>query len=74
LATGNTSVGIVADPAIQPFDSFNKLDKALAWLSVNEPFCFKHIDPRKEDILDFRVLKHFALDSEKLYSYERWAF
>ena len=73
LATGNTSVGIVADPAIHPFDTYNKLDKALDWLKVNEPLCYKHIEPRKEDILDFKVLKHFALNSEKLYSHERWA-
>lgn len=73
LATGNTSVGIVADPAIHPFDTYNKLDKALEWLKVNEPLCHKHIEPRKGDILDFKVLKHFALHSEKLYSHERWA-
>ena len=73
LATGNTSVGIVADPAIHPFESYNKLDKALEWLKVNEPICYKNIEPRKEDILDFKILKHFALNSEKLYSHERWA-
>jgi|TARA_R110000737_G_scaffold345455_1_gene373948 flavin-dependent dehydrogenase len=73
LATGNTSVGIVADPAVHPFDTYNKLDKALNWLEINEPLCFKHINPRKEDILDFRVMKHFAQNSEKLYSHERWA-
>lgn len=73
LATGNTSVGIVADPAIHPFDTYNKLDKALEWLKVNEPLCYENIEPRKEDILDFKVLKHFALNSEKLYSEERWA-
>ena len=73
LATGNTSVGIVADPAIHPFDTYNKLDKALEWLKINEPLCYKNIEPRKEDILDFKVLKHFALNSEKLYSEERWA-
>ena len=72
LATGNTSVGIVADPAIHPFETYNKLDKALEWLKINEPLCHKHIEPRKEDILDFKVLKHFALNSEKLYSDERW--
>lgn len=73
LATGNTSVGIVADPAIHSFESYNKLDKALEWLKVNEPLCYNNIEPRKEDILDFKILKHFALNSEKLYSHERWA-
>ncbi len=73
LATGNTSVGIVADPATHPLETYNSLDKALEWLKVNEPLCFNNIEPRKEDILDFKVLKHFALNSEKLYSTERWA-
>jgi hypothetical protein len=73
LATGNTSVGIVADPATHPFDTYNTLDKAMDWLKVNEPICFQNIETRKEDILDFKVLKHFALNSEKLYSHERWA-
>lgn len=73
LATGNTSVGIVADPAIHPFETYNKLDKALEWLKINEPLCYDNIEPRKDDILDFKILKHFALNSEKLYSQERWA-
>ena len=73
LATGNTSVGIVADPAIHPFETYNKLDKALEWLKVNEPLCYENIEPRKDDILDFKILKHFALNSEKLYSHDRWA-
>jgi len=73
LATGNTSVGIVADPAVHPFETYNKLDKALDWLKINEPVCYDNIEPRKGDILDFRVLKHFALNTEKLYSEDRWA-
>lgn len=73
LATGNTSVGIVADPAIHPFETYNKLDKALEWLKVNEPVCYENIEPRKDTILDFKVLKHFALNTEQIYSEDRWA-
>ncbi len=73
LATGNTSVGIVADPAIHPFDTYNKLDKAFEWFKKNEPIVYKNLIDKKEDILDFKVLKHFAHSCEKLYSTERWA-
>ena len=33
LASGATSVGIVADPAFHAFDEFNTLEKARAWLA-----------------------------------------
>lgn len=73
LPTGNTSVGIVADPEIHPFNTYNKLDKAMGWLKENEPVCYENLHPKINDVLDFRVLKHFAHSSEKLYSTSRWA-
>lgn len=73
LVTGNTSVGIVADPAIHPFDTYNKLDKAFDWFKTNEPIVYKNLIDKKEDILDFKVLKHFAHSCEKLYSTDQWA-
>lgn len=72
LATGNTSIGIVADPELHPFESFNKFDKAMEWLKVNEPLCYSILDKKRDDLLDFRVLKHFAHSSGKLYSTDRW--
>ena len=39
LASGATSVGIVADPAFHGFDEFNTLAKARAWLGEHEPQC-----------------------------------
>ncbi len=74
LGSKNTSIGIVADPAIHPFDEINKYDKALNWLEKNEPLCYKMLKPFGEGdgLLDFRVLKHFAHDSGRLYSEERW--
>lgn len=73
LATGNTSVGIVADPKCHPFESYNKYEKAMDWLKVNEPLCYEKLDEKRDDVLDFRVLKHFAHSSERLYSTDRWA-
>ena len=73
LATGNTSVGIVADPSCHPFESYNKYEKAMDWLKINEPLCYEKLDKKREEVLDFRVLKHFAHSSERLYSTDRWA-
>ena len=73
LPTGNTSIGIVADPEVHPFNTYNKLDKAMDWLKENEPVCYENLYPKVDDVLDFRVLKHFAHSSEKLYSTDRWA-
>lgn len=73
LATGNTSVGIVADPKFHPFDTYNSLDKAMEWFKKYEPLCYKHLNSKRNDVLDFRVLKHFAHDCEQVYSADRWA-
>ena len=73
LITGNTSIGIVADPRYHAFEEFNKFEKAMDWLKINEPLCFKHLDKKRDDVLDFRVLKHYSHHSKKLYSTERWA-
>lgn len=73
LGTGNTSIGIVADPAYHPLETYNKYDKAMDWLKENEPFCYDILDKKRDDVLDFKQLKHFAHSSEKLYSTDRWA-
>lgn len=73
LGSKNTSIGIVADDDIHPFDTINTYEKAVEWMKINEPLCAQHICPPKEDLLDFRVLKHFAHDSGRIYSSDRWA-
>ena len=73
LATGNTSIGIVADPRYHDFVEFNNFEKAMNWLKIYEPLCFKHLNKKTDDVLDFRVLKHYSHHSERLYSNERWA-
>jgi flavin-dependent dehydrogenase len=73
LGSGNTSVGIVADPVYHPLETYNKYEKAMDWLKENEPFCYDILDKKRHEVLDFRILKHFAHSSEKLYSTDRWA-
>jgi hypothetical protein len=42
-------------------------------MKKNEPLCAEKVCPPKEDLLDFRILKHFSHHSGRLYSPERWA-
>ncbi|MDB5274816.1 MAG: monooxygenase FAD-binding protein [Chitinophagaceae bacterium] len=71
LGSKNTSIGIVADPAVHPFEDFNKYDKAMEWLKKNEPLCHQKLS-NPDDVLDFKILKHYAHHSERLYSADRW--
>ncbi|GIV34570.1 MAG: halogenase [Chitinophagales bacterium] len=75
LGTKNTSIGIVADPAYHPFEDINTYEKALQWLKKNEPLCYKMLEPygKNDGVLDFRVLKHYAHHTQKIYSAQRWA-
>lgn len=73
LGSKNTSIGIVADEDIHPFNTINTYEKAMAWIEKHEPLAFTKVCPPKEELMDFRILKHFAHDSGRLYSSERWA-
>jgi len=73
LGSGNTSIGIVADPELHAFEDINRFEKAMDWLERNEPQCFKMLNPRRDELLDFKVLKHYSHGSGRFYSADRWA-
>lgn len=73
LGSKNTSIGIVADEDIHPFETINTYEKAVAWAHKHEPQAAKFVCPPKDDLLDFRILKHFAHNSDRIYSSDRWA-
>lgn len=73
LVSGNTSVGIVTDADIHPFEKLNKLDRAIHWLEEHEPMCAKVVNQKKNDVMDFMALKHYSHHSGELYSADRWA-
>ena len=73
LSSGATSVGIVADQTFHPFNEINRLDRAMNWMEKNEPLAHKMITPLLDKVLDFKVLKHYAHNSGRLYSADRWA-
>ena len=73
LASGATSVGIVADPRFHPFDDFNTLAKARSWLRDHEPQCADVLDEHEHLIRDFRVMKHYSHTASKVFDGgERW--
>jgi flavin-dependent dehydrogenase len=73
LGSKNTSIGIVADHKLHPFDQINQYHKALSWLEKNEPLCHKMLAPKSEDLMDFLVLKHYGHNTQRVYSAaERW--
>lgn len=73
LASGSTSVGIVADPACHDFDHFNTLAKARMWLREHEPQCAAVLAAQEHLIKDFRVMKNYSHGATKVYSgRDRW--
>jgi flavin-dependent dehydrogenase len=73
LASGATSVGIVADPAFHRFDEFNTLAKARAWLREHEPQCAAVIAEHAHLIRDFRVMKKYSHSATKVFDgRDRW--
>ncbi len=72
LASGSTSVGLVADPRVHPLNEFNTLEKLLNWMRVHEPQCWQYVKEKKDTIQDFCALKNLAYDCKKVFSEERW--
>lgn len=73
LASGSTSIGIVADPRIHPLQEINSFDKAMAWLQKHEPECAESIQPHCEKMQDFLAIKNMARGSRQVFSADRWA-
>ncbi len=73
LASGATSVGIVADPAFHAFTDFNTLAKAKNWLREHEPQCAAVLADIDHLIKDFRVMKNYSHGATQVYDgRNRW--
>jgi hypothetical protein len=74
LASGSTSIGIVADHRRHPPDRFNRFERAMEWLRAAEPQCASAIADSGGRVEDFLSLRHFAHGCRQVYSAEgRWA-
>ena len=72
LASGSTSMGIVADEEFHLLSDINSFDKALAWLEKHEPQCAAAVLENKDRLQDFRAIKHYSTECEQVFSANRW--
>ncbi len=72
LASGSTSIGIVADAKIHPFAEYNTFERALTWLGRLEPQCASIIEKERDHLQDFKSLKHYAHGCKQMYSGDGW--
>lgn len=73
LATGSTSIGIVADPRIHALKELSSVDKAMDWLREHEPECAHSLEPHLSRVQDFLAMKNMARGSKQVFSANRWA-
>ena len=73
LASGATSVGIVADQRLHPLSELNRFDRALTWLKHHQHLCAAAIEKNRDLLMDFKVLKNFSHDCRQVFSPQRWA-
>lgn len=71
LASGFTSIGIVADEALHPSTTISTHQKSTAWLEANEPQCAEQL--KGFEVVDFLFLKNFAHGCKQVFSENRWA-
>ena len=72
LSSNSTSIGIVADANMHPFEHINRFERALDWLWAHEPQCARVVEEHREQLQDFRVMKDYSYSCEQVYSEERW--
>ncbi|MGH3613342.1 MAG: NAD(P)/FAD-dependent oxidoreductase [Pseudonocardia sp.] len=72
LASGATSIGIVAEDSAHTFDGFNTLERALKWLDEHEPQVAAEVRDNQDRVQDFRVMRDYAYGCLQVYSEDRW--
>ena len=72
LASGSTSVGIVADPRSHSLRDLNRFEKALEWLKIHEPECGEHVERHKDKMQDFLAIKKMSRGARQVFSADRW--
>jgi flavin-dependent dehydrogenase len=73
LGSGSTSVGIVVDATLHPYNRLNRFDRALEWLREFEPQCADVVESHQGELEDFLALSGFAYGCSRVYSPDRWA-
>lgn len=73
LASGSHSIGIVADPRLQPLEAMDTFDKAMDWLAQHQPALHAELDSRRDQLQDFAYFRRFSYDCTQVFSADRWA-
>lgn len=71
LASGHTSIGIVAHEDFIPFTEYNTYERIMQWLQRYEPFLWQRIHDLAP--VDFQCLRHYSYDAKQVFSLDRWA-
>ncbi|ETW96619.1 MAG: hypothetical protein ETSY1_25830, partial [Candidatus Entotheonella factor] len=71
LATQHTSIGIVTNEEVVPFESYCTPELAMQWLDEHEPTLASHLAQRQR--LDFRCMRRYTYSAQRVFSPERWA-
>lgn len=72
LASGSTSMGIVAAEEFHALSDFNSLEKAVRWLQKYEPQCAEKVKANLNNVQDFRAIKHYSTECRQVFSGNRW--
>ena len=72
LASGSTSMGIVAAEEFHSLSDFNSMEKAVTWLEKHEPQCAEVVKRNLDKVQDFRAIKHYATECKQVFSGNRW--
>ncbi len=70
LASGATSVGIVADPALHKPSALRNFPSVLRWLDKHQPRLAEAL--RDCDLLDFHQLGRYSHGCKQVFSDDRW--
>src|SRR5206468_2627365 len=70
LSSGSTSIGIVTDANLHPFEKINRFERALSWLHEHEPQCGQVVEQHRDEIQDFRVMRDYSYSCQQVYSDE----
>lgn len=71
LASGHTSVGIVAEDASHPIKERSSYDLSLKWLKAHEPVVARHLNGKAP--LDFLCFKNCSFGAKQTFSADRWS-
>ena len=72
LPGDRTSVGVVADASLHPFEELASFDRVLGWLDRHEPYCGRIVRELAHAQMDFGALKDYSHDVRRMFSGDRW--